>query len=176
MRSLLSETLSETIYEDLFESVRQRAGEFYRGEVWSLRHVYGTLSRFINEPTDGRGKQLTPSVVTTWLNDAGTICCSSIGRSAHVEHHRSSPGEDTPCVHAATFLRSLSRLCTRIGVSVALFLSRVPALSSGEDQGGRVDRSLSSSKTHAEDWDAKGPIQTVRTGQSVVMAVVSGLV
>lgn len=78
-------------------------------------------------------------------------------------------------MHAATFLRSLTRLCTRIGVSVALFRSRVPALYSGEDQGGCVEGSLLSSKTHAEDWDAEGPIQTVRTGQSVVAAVVSGL-
>lgn len=78
-------------------------------------------------------------------------------------------------MHAVTFLRAVTRLCKRIGVSVALFRSRVPAMYTGEDQGGRATGSMSSTKPHAEDWNAEGPIQSVRTGQSVVAAVVSGL-
>lgn len=110
MRSLFNATLSKTIYDDLFESLSHRAVEFYRGEVWSLKHLYGTLSRFIDEPTNGGGILLTPSVVTTWLNDTGTIFCSCVGRSAHgsgcsVRHLRPCVGDRVELQHVVAHVR-----------------------------------------------------------------------
>lgn len=65
--------------QDVFADLHGRAIEYYRGEVWPLRYAFGVLSRFVNGVNDPGYKIRTPQVVTTWLNDAGFICCSCAG-------------------------------------------------------------------------------------------------
>lgn len=70
--------------DQVFKVLQLRAEQYYRREVWPLRHAFGVLSRFVNGVTDGAGQTLTPMVVTTWLSDGGYVCCSCSGRTAHV--------------------------------------------------------------------------------------------
>lgn len=70
--------------------LRDRAAEYYRGEVWPLRHAFGMLSRFVNGTSDGSGKVLTPAVVTTWLGEGGDISCSCVGRASYVGRRRAA--------------------------------------------------------------------------------------
>jgi len=79
------------IFKDkLFSDLQQRAEEYYRGEVWPLRHAFGMLSRFVNGTADEGGKIMTPAVVTTWVSEGGFVSCSCVGRSSHVARLRSS--------------------------------------------------------------------------------------
>lgn len=72
----------------LFADLQQRAQEYYRGEVWPLRHAFGVLSCFINGAADAGGKLLTPMVVTTWVSAGGFISCSCLWRSHHIARLR----------------------------------------------------------------------------------------
>lgn len=74
--------------DEIFTQLQSRAEQYYRGEVWPLRHAFGVLSRFINGTSDAGGEVLTPSVVTAWLSSSGSICCSCVGRTRHVGQRR----------------------------------------------------------------------------------------
>lgn len=250
--------------QDVFAELHGRAIEYYRGEVWPLRYAFGVLSRFVNGVDQPGDRIRTPQVVTTWLNDAGFICCSCAGRAKHVgrvrgytrrtqrgsggasrdgegsapaaagahavttagDGARESPdanpagegacgvdpvaqpdccdrrsggeadavrrradvpdagaaeaggaaGEDAACEHSRTFRRAVSWLCRRLGVSTARFRQVVPAIYA-HDSGAAVHSLVSGASASAagEDWDAEGPMEVFRTGQSAVAVVISGL-
>eukprot|EP00168_Porphyra_purpurea_P017968 TRINITY_DN6472_c0_g1_i1.p1 TRINITY_DN6472_c0_g1~~TRINITY_DN6472_c0_g1_i1.p1 ORF type:complete len:436 (-),score=52.38 TRINITY_DN6472_c0_g1_i1:29-1336(-) len=150
------------------------AGSYFRGEVWALRFVLGTLSRFINGVTDASGRSLTPAIVTTWFDASGTIRCSCTKRVAFVARIRESVGDAT-CEHGRTLRAASITVCEQLGVPLAVFRKEAPGLVSG-------DAALAPGATPAsvrcaegpDDWDAEGPVQVFRTGQSAVAVVVTG--
>lgn len=177
VRRLFSETPPAEMQERLLHDMRERASEFYRGEVWPLKHVFGVLSRFVVGTTGGaglKGKSGTPSVVSTWMNHEGAICCSCVGRSAHVGRVRVSSSADSPCAHARTFEAAVSRLCWRMRVTVPMFRKQVPSVFDGDDATGGADNAATTAYA-TEDWDAEGPVEVFRAGQSVVAVVMSGV-
>lgn len=137
--------------------------------MWPLRHAFGVVSRYVNSLVDSSGKSLTPTVVTTWLNDVSTICCSCVGRTSHVSRLMVSH-QDAPCTHTRKFEDSLSRLATRMGIPVGHLRKRLPLLY-GEDAP-TVTTAVSGKET---EWEGERPIKIFQAGQTVLAVVVSGL-
>mgnify|MGYP007064155776 CR=1 FL=1 len=73
LRGLFSASPPAEVKDMIFIDLQERAEEYYRGEMWPLRHAFGVLSRFINGAADEAGKILTPAVVTTWVSEGGFI-------------------------------------------------------------------------------------------------------
>jgi len=172
LRALFGRSPPVEVHERIHDGLSQRAREYYRGEVWPLRDIFGVLSRFPAGLVDGAGAVLTPTVVTTWLSDNGTIVCSCVGRVALVARHGEVPADGT-CQHAARFRGALSYLAARLGVSLSTIRRIVPRLF-GEESGDPRGIPTASGSGDSLDWDADGTIEAFRTGQTAVAVVLSG--
>lgn len=186
MRRLFDPLPSAAFQDLLCADLRQRAVEIFRGEVWPLNHAFGVLSRYVSGVYDEKGRSVSSSVVTTWLNDAGVMCCSCIGRSSHVGRVRSSPRSDAPCTHARIIAAAVGRLCRRMGVPPPVFRRQVPQIYAGEgvDLGGATSDAgegadpggaFSAEGRTREYWDAERTLETFRAGQSIVAVEVTGM-
>jgi len=118
LRGLFGRSPPAEVHERIYEGLSQRSREYYRGEVWPLRGIFGVLSRFPAGLVDGAGSKLTPTVVTTSLADDGTIACSCVGRVALVARRGEVPADGT-CQHAARFRGALSYVAARLGVPLS---------------------------------------------------------
>lgn len=114
-------------------------------------------------------------MVTTWLSDVGVVCCSCVGRTAHVGRLRSS-SKDATCVHSKNFIQALHRLCSRMGVSSSSFRVQIPQVFNlGGAGAGAAGPASAAQAPETGKWDVEGPIETFRAGQGVLAVVVSGL-
>lgn len=147
------------------------AGRYYRGEVWALRYVFGTLSRFINGVTDVDGRSLTPTIVTTWFDASGVIRCSCVKRVAFSARLRLNVG-DAECEHGRTLRAATITVCKQMGVPLATFRTEAAGLVSNDPAS--MERTTKALTDEPEDWDAEGPMEVFRTGQSAVSVVVTG--
>lgn len=173
LRGLLGRSPAAHVHERIHDGLSARAREFYRGEVWPLRGIFGVLARFPAGLVGEAGSKLTPTLVTTWLTDSGTVACSCVGRVAFVARHSQVPSDAT-CQHAKTFRGAISYLAARLGVALSTFRRVVPPLfgeAAGEGGGGAE---LGPDVNEKLDWDAEGTIQAFRTGQTAVAVVLSG--
>lgn len=120
-------------------------------------------------PEPGRADGDGGSSVDAGLH--GADACSGGGADAGGATFR-----DADCEHARTFGRTISWLCRRLRVSAPRFRSVVPAIYA-HDSGAAFSSSLpgGSASVAGEDWDAEGPLEVFRTGQSAVAVVISGL-
>lgn len=160
--------------EILFTELRERALEFYRGEVWPLRHVFGVLSRYVNAITDASGKSLTPLAATTWLGVDGNICCSCVGRTSHVAHLHGGK-KDVDCAHSRMLAHTIFRLSRRLGTSPERFRLGMSGDVVPDGDSAPSGPACSTVSSAAEEWDAEGPMEVFRSGQSAVSVVVTGL-
>lgn len=159
--------------EDLCAELRRRADTFYRGEVWPLKHAFGFLSRYVHVICEQRGRSLTPSVVTTWVNDLGSICCSCSGRTSHAARLRVRR-QDADCAHSRELGRTLSGLGSLLGVKARTLRQTLPAIYSKQEPSAG-SRAASCTTASADYWDSEGHVETFRTGKTIVAVVVSGL-
>jgi len=159
--------------ERIIDGLSASAREYYRGEVWPLSGIFGVLSRFPAGLVDAGRSKLTPKVVTTWLTESGTVECSCVGRVAYVARH-GEPPTDASCRHARTFRGAIDHVSSRLGVSLSTFRRVMPRLfgDDGAERGG--EKTAATSSDRAEDWDAEGPIEAFRTGQTAGAVVLSG--
>lgn len=121
--SLLGERPPAEVYERIKDGLSSKCREYYRGEVWPLRGIFGVLSRFPAGVIDGGGCTLTPIVVTKWLTDNGTVSRSCLRRVAQVTRHGQPPSEGT-CEYAHTFRGAIEFVSARLGVSPETFRRR----------------------------------------------------
>lgn len=157
------------ILDKLFEDLQERAAEYFRGEVWPLKHSFGVLARFVNGVVGVSSKERSPSVVKTWESESWFISCSCVGRTSHAAWLRRAP-KDATCVHSRVFSDTLSRLARRLGVPTSVMRSSAPAPLSEDSLPGP---STSSRAPCPEDWDAERPIDTFRVDQTTVAVVAS---
>eukprot|EP00170_Pyropia_yezoensis_P000761 contig_3536_g763 len=147
------------------------AGRYYRGEVWALRYVFGTLSRFINGVTDVNGRSLTPTIVTTWFDASGVVRCSCLKRVLYVARLRLNTG-DAECEHGRKLRAAAIIICKQMGVPLATFRTEAAGLVSGDHSS--LARATQALTGDPDDWDAEGPMEVFRTGQTAVFVVVTG--
>eukprot|EP00170_Pyropia_yezoensis_P002059 contig_8762_g2063 len=162
----------DEVHERIHDGLNARAREFYRGEVWPLRGVFGVLSRFPAGTGGGDGGKVTPKAVTTWMTDAGTIACSCVRRVAFSARHGEAPVDET-CQHAKTFRGASSYLAARLGVSLAVLRRTIPRIFEDDD----CPEGAAKASNDADikpNWDAESIIETFRTGQTAAAVVLSG--
>jgi len=172
---LLGERPPMEVYDRINEGLNAHAREYYHGEVWPLRGVFGVLSRFPAVLVDGSGAKLTPTVVTTWLTDSGKVSCSCVGRVAFVARHGEVP-VDGVRQHARTFRGAIDYVSSRLCVPLSTFRRVVPALFSAESADDVVALRVAATASDTKlDWDADGPIESFRTGQTAVAVFLLGI-
>lgn len=115
------------------------------------------------------GRSLSPSIVTTWVSVGGCISCTCARRTSRVARVRVCP-RDADCNHARKLGRTRCRLAGMLGVpELKLRREFLPLFDMGEASiPSGTSRSLNGT---AEDWDTTGPIETFRTGQTIVAVV-----
>lgn len=156
------------VKETLAYMLKSRADEFYRGEVWAWKHAFGVLSRYVAgtaATTERVRNGRAATVVTTWLSDVGVVGCSCVERTSHVGRLRSS-FNDATCIHSKNFVRAVTRLCSRLGVSSSNFRVQIPqAFNLGGARAGEAGVLSTAQASEVETWDVEGPIETFRAGQ-----------
>eukprot|EP00170_Pyropia_yezoensis_P004892 contig_19949_g4906 len=170
LRGLFGRSPPEEVHQRIHDGLTARWREFYRGEVWPLRGVYGVLAGFPAGVAQGVGGKMIPTVVTNWLTDAGAIACSCVRRVAFSARHGQAPVDET-CQHAKTFRGATSYLAARLGVSLAAFRRVIPGLFGDEDGAGGGNKTGDEAFSY---WDSEGIVEAFRSGQTVVAVVLSG--